>query len=230
MITTVVFDLDDTLYDEIDYCRSGFIAVAKFLATQPGLSNQYMATEIFEKLWSQFSVGNRNTTFNAALDKLGIDYDSSFIGALVDVYRRHRPSITLPKDSRDVLEELAADYSLALLSDGFLPAQEFKVRALGIRACFQCIIYTEAIGREFWKPSPKGFQQILSELEVEPQNCVYVGDNCKKDFIAPNDLGFETIQLLRPNRIHTAKPDTLQAAPAHQIETITKLPSLLKRL
>ena len=32
MIKAVVFDLDDTLYDEIDYCRSGFAAVADSLA------------------------------------------------------------------------------------------------------------------------------------------------------------------------------------------------------
>jgi FMN phosphatase YigB (HAD superfamily) len=31
MITTVVFDLDDTLYDEIEYCRSGFTSVAEFI-------------------------------------------------------------------------------------------------------------------------------------------------------------------------------------------------------
>ena len=29
MITTVIFDLDDTLYDEAEYCRSGFAAVAE---------------------------------------------------------------------------------------------------------------------------------------------------------------------------------------------------------
>jgi FMN phosphatase YigB (HAD superfamily) len=27
MITMVIFDLDDTLYDEIKYCKSGFKAV-----------------------------------------------------------------------------------------------------------------------------------------------------------------------------------------------------------
>ena len=35
MITTVVFDLDDTLYDEIEYIKSGFTAVAEFLAEPP---------------------------------------------------------------------------------------------------------------------------------------------------------------------------------------------------
>lgn len=32
MLTTVVFDLDDTVYDEIDFCRSGFHAAAEPIA------------------------------------------------------------------------------------------------------------------------------------------------------------------------------------------------------
>jgi len=35
MITTVIFDLDDTLYDEVEYRRSGFASVAEFLADSP---------------------------------------------------------------------------------------------------------------------------------------------------------------------------------------------------
>ena len=36
MLTTGAFDLDDTLYDEIEYCKSGFRAVAEFLANSSG--------------------------------------------------------------------------------------------------------------------------------------------------------------------------------------------------
>jgi hypothetical protein len=32
MLTTVIFDLDDTLYDEIDFCHSGFHAAAEHIA------------------------------------------------------------------------------------------------------------------------------------------------------------------------------------------------------
>jgi FMN phosphatase YigB (HAD superfamily) len=35
MIKTVVFDLDDTLYDELDYCKSGFMAIAESVADLP---------------------------------------------------------------------------------------------------------------------------------------------------------------------------------------------------
>ena len=61
MLETVIFDLDDTLYDEIDYCRSGFEAVADFLAEQ---NDSPLAEKIFDTLWKQFSKGNRKTIFN----------------------------------------------------------------------------------------------------------------------------------------------------------------------
>ena len=144
MITTVIFDLDDTLYDEIEYCKSGFAVVVEFLANLPeprpssmGEGEAPPAERIFAVLWGQFTAGNRTKTFNAALDELGIGYDDELIGELIEVYRNHSPKITLPQDSRDALCELSTKYTLALLTDGFLPGQQFKVQALGIEKYFK---------------------------------------------------------------------------------------------
>ena len=90
MITTVVFDLDDTLYDELDYCRSGFRAVAESIADLPDAPS---AKRIFDRLWKQFTAGNRTKTFNAALDDLGISYDDQIIQKLIKTYRNHLPKI-----------------------------------------------------------------------------------------------------------------------------------------
>ena len=135
MFTTVVFDLDDTLYDEIDYCKSGFTAVAEFLAAMP----QMPSTErIFEVFWQQFTAGNRTKTFNTALEELAIAAADSdkLITDLIEVYRNHVPKITLPAESRDVLNQLTEKYTLAMITDGFLPAQKLKVQALGIEKYF----------------------------------------------------------------------------------------------
>ena len=227
MITTVVFDLDDTLYDEIEYCKSGFSAVAKFLAERPGAP---AAESIFNALWEQFTSGNRTKVFNAALDELEISYDDKRIRELVNVYRSHIPDIKLPRESREVLCELGEKYTLALLTDGFLPAQKLKVQSLGIEKYFNCIVYTEQLGREFWKPSPAGFEKIIKILDVRPENMVYIADNEKKDFIAPNKLGFFTVQLIRPARIHvsisTESGDKAQLV----IHKISQLPALLNGL
>ena len=227
MITTVVFDLDDTLYDEIEYCRSGFGAVAQFLANLPETPT---AERIFDCLWKQFTAGNRTKTFNTAFEELAIAYDDKLIGSAVKTYRNHVPKITLPDDSRDVLCRLSGKYTLALLTDGFLPAQQLKVQALEIEKYFKCIIYTEQLGAEFWKPSPVGFEKLMEALNVKPETVVYVADNEKKDFIAPNKLGFSTIQLIRPARIHTESCDEANASPQYVIHKISQLPELLEKL
>lgn len=227
MITAVVFDLDDTLYDEVDYCRSGFAAVAEHLAD---LRGSPPADRIFTALWEQFSAGNRTRTFNTALDELGIPFDDRLIRRLVDVYRNHVPAITLPEDSRTVLDELKTKCRLALLTDGFLPAQQLKVQALGIEGYFASIVYTEQLGREYWKPSPVGFERIMHDLGVRGENAVYVADNEKKDFIAPNKLGFSTIRLIRPGGIHGATGDEPGARARQEISRIEQLPSLIEQL
>ncbi|MCH7559747.1 MAG: HAD family hydrolase, partial [Planctomycetes bacterium] len=195
-----------------------------------GESEAPSAERISAVLWEQFTAGNRKKTFNTALEKLRMDYDDKLIGELIEVYRNHKPKITLPQDSRDVLCELSTKYTLALLTDGFLPGQELKVRALGIEKYFKCIVYTEQLGREFWKPSPAGFEKIMQTLGAKPENMAYIADNEKKDFIAPNKLGFLTVQLIRPARIHTDSSAEPEAAAQHIIRQISQLSGLLEKL
>jgi putative hydrolase of the HAD superfamily len=227
MIKTVIFDLDDTLYNEVDYCRSGFAAVATFLADHPNTPSKQV---IFEALWDQFSGGNHTKTFNVALDQLSIKYDQALISDLINQYRYHTPSLVLPEDSKSVLDQLSTYYTLGLISDGFLPAQQLKVASLGIEKHFKAIIYTEALGRQFWKPSPVAFERILEMLSAEPQESVYVADNPEKDFIAPNQLGWATIQVIRPARVHTDDPTNPDVKPQHTIDDIMKLPDMLENL
>ena len=113
------------------------------------------------------------------------------------------------------------------MTDGFLPAQKLKVRALGIEKYFKSIIYTEELGRQFWKPSPAGFEKLLRDLNAKPETCAYVADNPAKDFIAPNQLGFTTIQIIRPNRIHLDTPKTPDATPKCTINNLSQLLELL---
>ncbi len=226
MITTVVFDLDDTLYDEIDYCRSGFRAVARFVGkvAPPACSD-----DVFACLWRHFTAGNRTRTFNAAMEELGLPCDEGRIAQLVEVYRNHQPDIELPSDSRRTLDALQGRHTLALLTDGFLPAQKLKVAALGIEPRFRAIVYTEELGRSCWKPSQAGFERLIETLATAPDRMAYVADNERKDFVAPNRLGMLTIQVVRPRRLHADPGCQEGSAAAVQTGRIEDLPSLLVR-
>jgi putative hydrolase of the HAD superfamily len=230
MISTVIFDLDDTLYDEIDYCRSGFQATARFLKHSMKLPEWVTEDAIFRNLLHHFNEGNRTRTFNATLDDMNIEYTDEVIFSLIKLYREHEPTLQLPEDSRKVLDELQGQYHLALLSDGFLPAQELKLKALGIVDLFKEVLFTENLGRSYWKPHKKGFEMLLNKLNQPAAQCVYVGDNAEKDFIAPNELGMQTIQLIRPNRMHDQPPADRRASPGQIIGSILQLPTALKRL
>jgi putative hydrolase of the HAD superfamily len=224
MITTVNFDLDDTHFDEIDFCRSGFRAAARHLAT---LSDRHSADVIFDVIWKCFITGDCGSTFDLALAELGIPGEPSLIHALVEIYRTHAPRLTLPPESREVLDELKDRYTLGLLTDGFLPTQRLKVQALGIEHYFQAVMYTEELGREHWKPSPLGFQRLLEALDARPDQAVYVADNETKDFIAPNRLGLLTVQLLRPHGLYRQPSPLPDAAPKRRIDKLGKLAKLL---
>jgi putative hydrolase of the HAD superfamily len=226
MITTVIFDLDDTLYDEVDYCRSGFEAVAEFLRT--AFQINVPAERVVEILWRQFNAGNRTETFNAALKELDVPFDQPLIASLVRVYRNHVPAIRLPKESRDCLVSLRRSYSMAVLTDGYLPAQRLKIRALGITGYLKCILYTEHLGRSYWKPSPVGFIKVLETLHAQPSQAVYVADNPTKDFIAPNQLGMRSIQVTRPLRLHRNPPPDPSGAAQHTLDSLSQLPALLQ--
>lgn len=224
MISTVIFDLDDTLYDEVDYCRSGLKAVAHFLDETMGRGQ---STILFEAFWQEFVSGDRTTIFNGALTKLGIEFDEILIRSLLRVYRSHKPNLRLPPDSRKILKELQPNYQLALLTDGFLPAQRLKVQALGLQRWIPHIMYTEHLGRDHWKPSPLGFERLMVLLDCRAHEMVYVGDNATKDFIAPNRLGMGSIQIIRPSRLHKASPESKQASAQHVLEALSALSPLL---
>ena len=219
--------MDDTLYDEIDYCKSGFNAVAASLSRHPNTQN---TEKIFESLWKQFASGNHTRTFNTAFDELKIPYNDEMIKSLIELYRNHKPNLTLPAETKNVLDQLTGKYKLAMLTDGFMPAQQLKVRALRIEQYFEQIVYTEQIGRQFWKPSPVGFEKLIQALNENPQNMAYIADNELKDFIAPNKLGFATIRIIRTNRIHTESGTEPNAHADITIDQIDKLAQTLETL
>ncbi len=225
MIKCIAFDMDDTLYDEVDYYKSGFAVIADKIAKDFQLNVQ----SVFEKIWELFSSGTRKDTFNAAAEKLGIKFDEQYIKLLVSVFRNHKPNIVLPKDSRQILTDLKIRYKLGLITDGWLPGQEYKVESLGIESFFDSIIYTEKLGREFWKPSPKGFEKLLADLEIDAAEAVYIGDNIEKDFIAPNQMGFKTIRIVRGKGIHTTPASLPDAEAQYKIDSLMKLNELLKK-
>lgn len=193
-LAAIIFDLDDTLYPERDYVMSGFRFLSLTIESRYGLP----AEVAFAELAQDFDQGHRGKNINLLLDRHGIDYKEDDIADLVSAYREHDPDIELPEDTRSVLDKLRSEgMRMGLLTDGFFNAQSKKIDKLGLKEYFKSIIYTDELGKEFWKPHVEPFAKICRELEVAPELCAYVGDNPLKDFFGAKKLGMLTIHAKR---------------------------------
>lgn len=216
-----VFDLDDTLYPEEHYVASGFKAVGAWFAEHFGQQ------DVAARAWALFREGRRGDIFDRILAELGPTGAVPSVQDLVAVYRRHRPTIELFEDARWVLDRLQGK-ALGLISDGSLAAQRRKLDALGIAPRFRCVILTDAYGREFWKPHPRAFEAVAAQLGGATRQLVYVADNPEKDFLAPNRLGWMTIQVRRPvGGEYAGRQVTAERRAQMTIESLYELEPLL---
>lgn len=58
---------------------------------------------------------------------------------------------------------------------------------------------------------------------------IYVGDNAQKDFIAPNAMGWITVQVVRDGGIHDRDKMAPGGMPQHRIHSLTELMALVTR-
>ena len=181
----IVFDLDDTLYDEIDFVKSGFREVSKYLG-----KNEY-----YDFMYDIFLKEGSGKIFNRLIEKFSLDVS---LQKLIEIYRFHKPQIKLPKDSLRVLR-FAKKYKTALISDGHYIMQQNKFNALNLEKFIEYPIFTDFYHTK--KPKLKPFK-IVMEKYVNKKNFVYISDNPKKDFFAPNELGWKTIRYKNPNGIY----------------------------
>lgn len=225
-VKAILFDLDDTLYKEKQFVKSGFKEIAKFI------NNKFNIDEkVFYKILTDvFNEGIRGNIFNIVLGRLNINFDDNTISSMVKMYREHNPKIKLDKDIKSLLIKLRGIYSLGIITDGYYEVQKKKVQALKLEGLFDSIIYTDKYGREYWKPDVFGYKLALKNLEVSPEETVYIGDNPYKDFIGAKEIGITTVRILKPDREYSKVRLDKEYEAHYEIEELIDILKLLKKL
>ena len=199
---TFLFDLDDTLYNELDFVNSAFEAVSDYLARRHSLKRE----DIFSRLGEILAKNGRGKVFDTLLKELGV-YSRQTLKSMLYVYRCHAPvQLGLYPDVLPLFECLTAfDIRLGIVTDGIALVQHNKIRALGLDEMVQAIVYTDLLGECGRKPSSVPFEIAVEMLGGTVADAVYLGDDPSKDFIGPNLLGMCTVQVKRekqPGSIH----------------------------
>lgn len=182
-LKAVIFDMDDTLYGEKEYVKSGYSKIAEVLP---------QVEDADKKLWKLFE--EKKPAIDELLRIEGFD-DPAIKEACLNAYRFQMPEIHLYPGVEEMLKSLRKKgMLLGLITDGRPEGQRAKIKALGLESFFDQIIVTDEFGgSEFRKPNPRAFQTMKERMNVEYTQMCYVGDNIRKDFIAPQQLGMRCI-------------------------------------
>lgn len=216
-----VFDLDDTLYAERDYVRSGFAAVESLVTERLGIQG------FADACWQSFLAGERRHIFDDVLRSRFATVDAALVRELVSVYRLHQPHIALFADSRRILDRVRRlGLPMALITDGHAISQRAKIEALGLDAWFSTVIVTAELGAGKSKPHPAAYELVQQAIGRQNQ-LAYIADNPLKDFLAPNQLGWKSFRVRRPSGLYCNAIEPTQAhAPQHVVHSLDDIPTI----
>ena len=172
----MIFDLDDTLYSEKQYVRSGYKKIGEYLGKE----------DASEKLWGYFESGK--PAIDEYLAEIGEEDKKA---ECLKIYREQMPEITLYDGVVEMVEGLKVKgIKVGIITDGRPEGQRNKIKALGLDSLIDDIIITDELGgSQFRKPCDIAFRIMQNRWRLPYEQIVYVGDNPNKDFQACRQLG-----------------------------------------
>ena len=209
----VIFDLDDTLYSEKEYVRSGYKAVAAYLGDEKHA----------DTLYKYFEEGN------PAIDQILKDLSrENEKDKVLEIYREQTPDIHLYQGVPDIIRKLKEkNVKLGIITDGRPSGQRKKIEALGIGDLFDDIIITDELGgTQFRKPCDIAFRIMRTKWCLPYEEIVYIGDNASKDFQAVTQLGMRGIYFENKDSLYS-KYGEFFGSGIRRIESLAELTDIL---
>ncbi|MET9022394.1 HAD family hydrolase [Actinopolymorpha sp. NPDC004070] len=233
----VLFDIDDTLFDYTSSETSGLLGHLAAL----GLLDQFEPGELVA-VWrrfvdeehARFLAGEQTFTeqqlsrtrrFLAHLGHLpdrGISDAEAAAWFAGYVSHRNASWAAFP-DAAPLLELLATDYRLGVISNSSHDHQLHKLERIGLLPYFgDAIVCSESHGPA--KPHPSIFLAGCERLGLPPHEVAYVGDKYAVDAVGARDAGLQAYWLDR-----TGAAAGLAREPGIQVITsLAELPALLR--
>jgi HAD superfamily hydrolase (TIGR01509 family) len=230
VISTVLFDLGGTLWDDYDSERElwGYMReeLAKLGIKQSDDEYKELMNRAIQSyapsltraiLWSAVKGDQElyQKVLRKILNRIKLSLSEGF----------HERTELFP-GVRELLESLHGRYKLAVASNNFTLANGW-LKGFGIDQYFDFV----GLSEELWlfKPDARFYLHILEAVGADPRESVMVGDRLDNDIFPCNRLGMVTVRVLSPPwdrqqpRFHADVPD-------FTLDTVAKLPDVLVQM
>ena len=220
----IIFDLDNTLYDQNTFTYSAFKKISKYLKKKYDV-NWRESYRFMRKVWKKRG-GMYGHLFDDVAKKFKLR--KSAVKEMIDILHKHRTKLKLYNSTRSLLKKLGRKYKLGIITSGYKKMQQNKIRVLKLERLVDVVIYSAENGKKFEKPHPLSYKIALKKLGVKAKDAMYFGDNPYVDFAGAKKIGIQTVRLRR-GWFKDKKVSKASDADFY-IKDLKKLPGLIKRI
>jgi putative hydrolase of the HAD superfamily len=224
MIKAVVFDLDHTLFDRYATIKEVAKNLSKHFNINPLFDEEkivetmiYHDKNFVHKGWNK--IQEEIVKSGMILDELNPDdYRKAIMSEFMNIAIPFEFTIPMLENLRK------SGYKTALITNGASALQRSKIKMLYLEDLFDFIY----IGgeHEVQKPNVQPFLITAQKLNLNPSECVYVGDNPINDVDASRKAGYTPIHVKTTGNWICENIEQCQ----YSVETVEEIPKLIEKI
>lgn len=205
MIRCVIFDIDNTLYDYTKANKAAMEAVHGYAEKELGLipdEFDRLAAEASRKITGRLSkdnpggsavTHNRLIRFQNLLETCNLPPYPHALNLYNCYWNTLLDNMECAPYCREVLQELQnRKIRTGIGTDMTAYMQYRKLERLDLLPLIQFIVTSEEAGVE--KPDSKFFELCIQKAQCAPEECLFIGDNPKKDIEGAQKAGMKTLR------------------------------------
>lgn len=201
---TILFDLDDTLFDHRHSARTAIAAVARKYSWNTRSIEELEAE--YDRLLSEIHPAvlagkvtpeqSRRMRYARLFEFCQAPHDDRVIGeALAFAMGMYRDARKAVDGAAELLIELKQQYKIGVISNNFLNEQMEKLDVIGLRKLVDELVVSEEVG--YTKPDKRIFEVAMSRMDAGPCECLMIGDSWEADIVGATNAGIRAIWFNR---------------------------------
>lgn len=232
MIQTIIFDVDDTLYDQaLPFKQTAKLYFERYFSEQE-LDHLYISSRAFsDELFHQ------STTGEVTVEDLQV-YRITEAAKLYDIhltrtqaldfqaaYLAEQKKIQLFKEVEKLIQSLYCKHKqIAILTNGEAQHQAMKIKKLKLDRWIpsEQFFISGALG--IAKPDIRVFQHIQKQLSLDTASTIYIGDSFEHDIIGAKQAGWQALWM--NHRKRKMPPTTIR--PDYEVQHPNELLALFE--
>jgi len=218
-VSTLLFDMDNTLFDlveaQVESCRK----VAHFFGRDDG-------DDLFSYFLTPVHGFESHANIRQYMEERGISGDGRFNQACriyeMEKLRYISPYPGVPETLANLVTR---GFPLCIVTDAHSRDATLRLEKIGLLQFFTGMVSYDLVNVK--KPAPEPFLTALDMMKATPADAILVGDSIRRDIEPGKKLGIRTVYARYGDRFADGRPDP---GADYVINGMAELPAILDRI